>query len=162
MSHPIQNGPRMRKISLGLVLAIALGSGCSLIGPTGSNKSTTAYKTVDENGFIIISVPRPDDAEKAVFVLRNKGDAEFADLEDDSPDGSKEGDPCGDEAGFCVSFKPDALPANVYLMDVFIDDEDQAKAAATIPFLVGGTAEEDPDATGTEAEGDEEATGADG
>lgn len=152
MSLPIQNGLRMRKISLGLVLSLALATGCSIIGPTGSNKSTTAYKTVDENGFIVLSVPKPDDAEKAVFSLRNPGDAEFADIEDSSPDGANEGEPCEGVDGFCVSFKPDKLSANVYLMDVYIDDEDKAKAAATIPFVVGGETASDTDASGTESE----------
>lgn len=150
MSLPLQNGPRMRKFSLSFVLTVALATGCSAIGPTGSNASKTVYKTVDENGFVVLSVPKPADATKAVFVLRNPGDAEFADLEDSSPDGANEGEPCDGVEGFCVSFKPDKLPANVYLMDVFIDDEEQAKAAATIPFVVGGEAATDEEATPAE------------
>lgn len=144
----------MRRICQ-VFVGLALLTGCSVIGPTGTNKSTTVYQTADENGFIVISVPKPsEDAEKAVFVLRNPGDATFEPIEDSSPDGANDGEPCADIEGFCASFKPESLPANVYLMDVYIDDEEQTTPAATIPFLVGGSAEGDGEATDTEDGGE--------
>ena len=160
MNLPIQNGLRMPKISLGLVLSLVLATGCSVIGPTGTNASQTVYQTADENGVVVISVPAPADALKAVFVVRNAPDEEtFPVIEDDSPEGADAGTPCDGVEGFCVSFTPpEGTAPNVYLMDVFIDDEEQAEAAATIPFLVGGEVAVDEAATDTEDAADAEAT----
>ena len=156
MSLPHLNGFRMPKFSLGLVLALALATGCSIIGPTGTNKSTTVYKTPAEDGTVVISVPAPADAEKALFRLRNPADGtEFEDIEDSSPDGANAGEPCEDEEGFCVSFKADTLAANVYLMDVYIDQEEPETPDATVSFVVGGAADEEASGEETEEEGEE-------
>ncbi|MEB3196405.1 MAG: hypothetical protein VKP62_04300 [Candidatus Sericytochromatia bacterium] len=123
-------------------------SGCSAIGPTGTNTFKFPYPTKEENGKIVLTFPAPEDAKKATFVVRNKPDTEdlqFKDpIPDENPDASGPFPLCdSDETGvFCVELDPKDLPANIYLVDVFIDDEEE-KSAGTVAFVTDGPAEDE-------------------
>lgn len=149
---PIRNPKRAAVIRL-LLLAGLVG-GCSAIGPTGVNKSTTAITAVNTDGEIVLKFKIPADATKADFRITNKpDDSTLGDQIDDSPDGTDKEDGCnGVDDMFCVAFAPGDLTANVYLVDVFIDDAEEK--SGTLAFVVGADAgaTDDAEASGAAAE----------
>lgn len=121
------------------VLLTLLG-GCSAFGPTGTNKAVSSLTKPDANGDVVLTFTGDGNAKSATFSVRNKAeDIDLGTLVDDSPDGANAGTPCenAETGDFCVTFKANLLPANVYIADVYFDDE--TEPVGTVPFFAGGS-----------------------
>lgn len=131
---------------LAAVLALGL-YGCSSIGAVGTNTARFAYPEPDETtGRVKLTYTPRIEATRATFQIRNRP----ADLEegadavtDSNIDLQASGSLCQEEeAGvFCVEMDVASLPANIYLVDVFLDED--TTPAGTLSFITKGPAAED-------------------
>lgn len=130
--------------SLLLVALLALAThGCSSIGGVGTNTFKFAYPEPDETGLVKLKYTPRVEAARATFQIRNRPAdlPEGADaLTDNNIDLQASGSLCADEEPgvFCVEMDVASLPANIYLVDVFLDDD--TTPAGTLSFITNGFA----------------------
>lgn len=137
------------RLMLGLAL-LAFASGCSSLGVMGTNTYKFSYPEPDEFGRVRLAFRSTGDATRATFQIRNAP----TDLPEASgeisvglTDRGASGSQCADvdEDVFCAELDVTTLPANIYLVDVFFNDDEAP--AGTLSFYAPGFALEDETAT---------------
>ncbi|MEB3328232.1 MAG: hypothetical protein VKQ33_03245 [Candidatus Sericytochromatia bacterium] len=136
----------MRQLGGAAGVAVAL-AGCSLAGLPGTN-ARSPYAVPDPvRRLVPLTFPQPPGAAKATFRVRNapsnaKEAYGYVDpAPDQAPDGHAAGTLCaGVPPGtFCVELDPARLPQNIYLVDVFLDD-DMVTSRGTVAFVTSAAA----------------------
>jgi hypothetical protein len=124
--------PAARVPLLGGAAGVALAlAGCSLAGLSGVN-ARAPYAVPDPTRRLVpLTFPQPPGATKATFRVRNapanaKAAYGYTDpAPDQAPDGHAAGTLCAavPPGTFCVELDPARLPQNIYLVDVYLDDD---------------------------------------
>ncbi|MEB3220821.1 MAG: hypothetical protein VKS61_01970 [Candidatus Sericytochromatia bacterium] len=140
-----------RALSMAGAGALVLGlAGCSVAGLTGANAGQP-YAVPDAGRRLVpLTFPQPPGATKATFRVRNapanaKEGFGYADPPpDQTPDGHAAGGVCAPVAPgtFCVELDPARLPQNIYLVDVYLDD-DLVNSRGTVAFVASAAAQAD-------------------